>query len=148
MTRSDLSGLGGADETVEVERSTFALLSALVREPLSSVPAQAYDKGMVITRALGRTRVYLTGPELIQQAFVRQADALSKAEQGRVLKPALGTGLLTAEGADWRWQRRTLSPGFAHARLQALVPAMMAAAEAMRDTLLAETSGTAVGHRP
>ena len=133
-----------ATATVHVERSTAQLLAALVREPLSSVPSEAYDAGMVVTRARGRTRVYLTGPELIQDAFVRQADALSKGEQGRVLKPALGTGLLTAEGADWRWQRRTLSPGFAHARLQSLVPAMIAAAEAMRDALLAEPSGTAI----
>ena len=129
--------LGGASAIVNVERSAVALLAALVREPLTSVPEQAYDAGMVVTRALGRMRVYLTGPELVQEAFVRQADALTKSEQGRVLKPALGTGLLTAEGSDWRWQRRTLSPGFAHARLQSLVPAMIAAAEAMRDVLLA-----------
>ncbi len=129
--------LGGASAIVNVERSAVALLAALVREPLTSVPEQAYDAGMVVTRALGRMRVYLTGPELVQEAFVRQADALTKSEQGRVLKPALGTGLLTAEGSDWRWQRRTLSPGFAHARLQSLVPAMIAAAEATRDVLLA-----------
>lgn len=127
----------GVDGTVEVKRSASRLLAALVREPLSSVPVEAYDAGMVVTRALGRMRIYLTGPELIQEAFVRQADALTKSEQGRVLKPALGTGLLTAEGADWRWQRRTLSPGFAHTRLQSLVPAMIAAAEAARDALLA-----------
>ena len=127
----------GIDGTVEVKRSASRLLAALVREPLSSVPVEAYDAGMVVTRALGRMRIYLTGPELIQEAFVRQADALTKSEQGRVLKPALGTGLLTAEGADWRWQRRTLSPGFAHTRLQSLVPAMIAAAEAARDALLA-----------
>ena len=113
----------------------------MIREPLSSVPAEAYDAGMVVTRAVNRTRVYLTGPELIQDAFVRQVDALSKGEQGRILKPALGTGLLTAEGTDWRWQRRTLSPGFAHARLQKLVPAMIAAAEAARDGLLAGAQG-------
>ncbi len=135
---------GGASASVDVERSAFALLAALVREPLSSVPQQAYNAGMVVTRALGRMRIYLTGPELIQEAFVRQADALTKSEQGRVLKPALGTGLLTAEGADWRWQRRTLSPGFAHARLQSLVPAMIAAAEATRDALLARSPGTSV----
>ena len=134
----------GVDRTVEVDRSAARLLAALVREPLSSVPVEAYDAGMVVTRALGRMRIYLTGPELIQEAFVRQADSLSKGEQGRVLKPALGTGLLTAEGADWRWQRRTLSPGFAHARLQSLVPAMIAAAEAMRDRLLAAPAGTVV----
>ena len=128
------AGVGG---TVEVKRSASRLLAALVREPLTSVPVEAYDAGMVVTRALGRMRIYLTGPELIQEAFVRQADALTKSEQGRVLKPALGTGLLTAEGADWRWQRRTLSPGFAHTRLQSLVPAMIAAAEAARDALLA-----------
>ncbi len=143
-TREPIAAATNIGGTVEVDRSAARLLAALVREPLSSVPAEAYESGMVVTRALGRMRVYLTGPELIQEAFVRQADALSKGEQGRVLKPALGTGLLTAEGADWRWQRRTLSPGFAHARLQSLVPAMIAAAEATRDRLLVSPPGTIV----
>lgn len=129
---------------LHLERSTFGLLSALVREPLTSVPGQSYEHGLVVTRALGRMRVYLTDPELIQEAFVRQAESLSKGDQGRVLAPALGTGLLTAEGADWRWQRRTLSPGFAHTRLQGLVPSMIAAAEVMRDALLATPAGAAV----
>ena len=131
-------------EAVEIRRSTAQLLAALIREPLSSIPTEAYDAGMVVSRAAGRTRVYLTGPELIQDAFVRQVDALSKGEQGRILKSALGSGLLTAEGADWRWQRRTLSPGFAHSRLQSLVPAMIAAAEVTRDGLLAEAPGSVV----
>ena len=28
-------------------------------------------------------------------------------------RPALGEGLLTAEGAHWRWQRRGVAPAFA-----------------------------------
>ncbi len=139
-----VSSSGTTEPATHLERSTFALLAALVREPLHSVPDQSYERGLVVTRALRRMRVYLTDPELIQEAFVRQAEALSKGEQGRVLAPALGTGLLTAEGADWRWQRRTLSPGFAHSRLQLLVPSMIAAAEAMRDSLLAAPSDAAI----
>ena len=140
----DKVGHVACDATVRIERSTLKLLSSLIREPLSSVPDESYERGVVVSRALGRLRVYVTGPEFIQDAFVRQADALSKGDQGRVLKPALGSGLLTAEDADWRWQRRTLSPGFAHGRLQSLVPAMITAAEAARDALLALPPGSVV----
>ena len=41
----------------------------------------------------------------------------------------LGDGILTSEGASWRWQRRTAAPLFRPADLASLVPAMTAAAE-------------------
>src|SRR6185312_2517956 len=48
----------------------------------------------------------------------------------RVFHSTLGDGILTSEGASWRWQRRTTAPLFRPADLANLVPAMTSAAEA------------------
>ena len=55
----------------------------------------------------------------------------------RSLEPALGRGLLTAEGQHWRWQRRAASPLFRHEVILAFLPQMLAAAERRRDLWLA-----------
>ena len=45
-----------------------------------------------------------------------------------MLGPALGDGILTAEGVSWRWQRRAAAPLFRHQDLLRLVPEMAASA--------------------
>jgi len=47
----------------------------------------------------------------------------------RMLRPAIGNSLFTAEGVDWRWQRRAVAPVFAQRNVSALVPVMTATAE-------------------
>ena len=47
----------------------------------------------------------------------------------RMLRPAIGNSLFTAEGVDWRWQRRAVAPVFAQCNVSALVPVMTATAE-------------------
>ena len=104
---------------------------------------------MVLTRSLGRTRAYLCDPALIHEVLVRNADQLTKSlEMKRVLGTALGDGLLTADGAAWRWQRQALAPAFQHDKLARMIPAMIAAAEATRDRLLTLPDGAVVdiGH--
>lgn len=49
----------------------------------------------------------------------------------KVLRPLLGDGLLTAEGATWRRHRRLAQPAFHHEKLQAMTGAMVAEIEAM-----------------
>ena len=133
-------------DTVAVSRRwTPRVLGTIIRNPLAALPPEIYDHPVTLTSVLGRTRVYVTDPELIQDALVRQGDALAKSpELIRILGPALGSGLLTANGPAWRWQRRSLAPGFQHDRLLALVPAMIAAAEATRDRWLALPPGADV----
>src|SRR5262249_6828229 len=62
---------------------------------------------------------------LIDNAANYRKDAL----QHRVLSPGLGGGLLTAEGGDWRKQRRALAPLFTPRMIETFGPAMIAAAE-------------------
>lgn len=119
-------------------RMTLRTLAAVVRNPLDALPPAIFHEPVVRLRAGGIERIYLADPQLIQEALVGHAEALGKGrDMRRVLGPALGQGLLTAEGAHWRWQRRSTAGAFTPARLQALAPAMIACAQATRDRWLA-----------
>ncbi|WP_158809031.1 cytochrome P450 [Beijerinckia sp. L45] len=130
-------------------RSSLATMARIVRNPLDAFPPEVFDHRLVVSRIFGRDRVYVTDPVLIHEALVRNADALDKGQEiKRVLGPAIGEGLLTADGAHWRWQRQSMAPAFQHGRLLGLLPAMIVAAEQTRDRWRAAKPGTRfdVGH--
>ena len=60
----------------------------------------------------------------------------------RVFETLLGEGILTSQGAGWRWQRRTAAPLFRPADLAGLVPAMAAAADAQLARWSASPAGS------
>jgi cytochrome P450 len=141
--------IGGRFGTAVSRRSSLAVLGTIVRNPLAAIPRECFEYGITTARVFGRTRLYVSDPDLIQEALVRNGDALPKGpEVRRILGPALGQGLLTADGQTWRWQRRSIAPTFQHERLQDLLPPMIAAAEATRDRWLGSQPGTSVdvGH--
>ena len=127
----------------------LSTLRAVIRNPLEAMPADVFREPLVHMRVQGVNRIYLIDPDLIQEALVRHADDLIKSEDvRRTLGPALGQGLLTAEGAHWRVQRRSVAPVFQHQRLLKLVPPMIAAAERTRERWLRQPLGVPlrVGH--
>lgn len=118
-----------------VEPSARALplwlnLTRFVSNPLRALPRAIYEQPIV---TYGRKRplvAWITGPDLIEQVLVKRTDVFSKTRlDRRVLKALIGTGLLTAEGEHWRWQRRLASPLFRPADALSYVPAMAAAAD-------------------
>ena len=116
----------------------FSLLRTAVRNPIEIWPQAVYREPVYRRRFAGRDVAFFCDPDMIRETLVDQADAFEKAEpMRRALRPALGDALLTAEGADWRWQRRAASPIFRHERILAFAPAMLAAAETTRDRWLA-----------
>ena len=118
-------------------RLDLSTLRAVVRNPLDALPPEVFEAPLV--KGVGGTpqRWYVLEPELIQDVLVRRADRFPKTpENKRVLGPALGDGLLTAEGAHWRWQRRAAAPAFQPVKLAALAPAMLEAARETRDRWL------------
>jgi len=126
-------------------RSPLSVLPALVRDPLQALPPEVYHQPLVYSKIAGRERILITEPSLIHEALVRNADALSKGEDvRRALGPALGQGLLTADGGHWRWQRQSVAPAFRHEKLLGLLPAMVSAAERTRERWLASGSGAAI----
>lgn len=127
-------------------RSPLSVIPALVRDPLRALPPEIYHEPVVYSQVAGRRRVLLADPALIHEALVRNAEALNKGEDvRRALGPALGQGLLTADGAHWRWQRQSVAPAFRHEKLMGLLPAMIAAAEKTRDRWLASGPGSSIG---
>ncbi|NRP87577.1 Pentalenene oxygenase [Ensifer adhaerens] len=123
-------------------RSMPHVLLSLIRNPLDALPPEIFDEPVVFTRLGGKLRVYLADPELIYQALVRNSDALGKGEDvRRLLGPALGDGILTSDGAHWKWQRQSVAGAFRHEKLLELQPAMIAAAQRRRDLWLTHKDG-------
>lgn len=107
----------------------YLSLTRFVRNPLRSLPRTVYEQPIV---AYGRKRplvAWVTGPDLIEQVLVKRSDLFVKTRlDKRVLRPLIGTGLLTADGDHWRWQRKLASPLFRPSDAYSYVPAMTAAA--------------------
>ncbi len=121
---------------------TLRTLRTLVRNPMEAWPLAVYSEPMVVTHMLGRNTIFLSDPDLVQQVLVDDADSFIKAEpMRRALEPALGKGILTAEGARWRLQRRVAAPVFRPAHVNAFLPAMITASRATRDAWLALPPG-------
>ncbi|WP_434955554.1 cytochrome P450 [Labrys sp. La1] len=123
-----------ASEGVAVSRSSLlAVFSAMITNPLKVIPPEAFREPLVITRSGGKLRIFLTDPVLIHEALTTNSAALGKGEDTRRgLGPALGQGLLTADGEHWKWQRQSVAQGFRHEKLLAFLPTMIAAAERTR----------------
>jgi cytochrome P450 len=96
-----------------------------------------FDERFRHVRSLGQWYLLVYDPELAQAVLLDHADAFGRAEaQQRVFRPALGEGLLVAEGAEWRRQRRAASPAFRHESLRRMTSAFTEVAE-MRAARLA-----------
>lgn len=112
--------------------SLVRALRLLRANPIDAFSEAAYEAPVMdITR--GRNRVVLVNdPAAIARILVDNAAAYAKSEQQqRRLKPALGLGLLTAEGAEWRSARRIAAPLFSPRAIGALAKDMGEAADAM-----------------
>lgn len=116
-------------------------LAQFIRNPLRSLPQAVYQEPVV---TYGRKRplvAWVTDPELIEDILLKNAERFPKTRlDRRVLKPIVGDGLLTAEGENWRWQRKLASPLFRHTELLRYVPIMVDAAE--------ERAAAWAGHGP
>lgn len=98
--------------------------------PLSTWTQDHFEKPIVAAEsALGRITV-VSDPEAIRYILVDNAGNYRKDDvQRRILAPALGNGLVTAEGEEWKLQRRTLAPLFAARHVTSFFPAVARAGE-------------------
>lgn len=105
--------------------STFGLLRATIRNPVAAVPQAAYEQGCIRRRAGGRDVYSVMAPDLVETVLVHRHEDFTKSQvEARIFEPIVGRSLLTAEGQDWRWQRRLAAPAFRHGALAAYLPAM------------------------
>jgi cytochrome P450 len=123
--------------------ATLSTLRRLVRNPMETWPPEVYTERLLRGSFLGRTSFFVCAPDLAEQVLVDHADKIVKADtMRRALEPALGKGILTAEGARWRTQRRVAAPVFRPANVQSFVPAMLDGARATAARWAALPDGT------
>ncbi|HUN68900.1 MAG TPA: cytochrome P450, partial [Burkholderiales bacterium] len=108
----------------------LAFIATFVRNPLAVAPQAVYEQDLVANPAGRVQRLWITSPALVKAVLLDERDKFQKLSQIRMLAPLLGKGILTSEGADWKWQRQASSPMFRHQDLLGYVPTFVRAAEA------------------
>ncbi|MEQ9242347.1 cytochrome P450 [Roseovarius indicus] len=104
-------------------------LNAARSNILSIIPEIATRQPMVSGRTAKRWHMVMD-PDAIKRMLLENLDSYPKSLVTKnLLKPAIGESLFIAEGAHWRWQRRTAAPVFSHRNVMNLAPVMSAAAE-------------------
>ncbi len=92
---------------------TLALLRGLRDNPVATWTRWHFERPIVSGKSVLGNVAVVSDPGVIRHVLVENASNYDKGElQRRMLGGGLGTGLLLAEGADWRAQRRALAPLF------------------------------------
>jgi cytochrome P450 len=104
----------------------------LKRNPLECWASEHFEK-LVVTGGLPVGHVVIIShPAAIRRVLLEnEANYRKDNLQRRVLSAGLGEGLLSAEGHQWRSQRRTVAPLFARRTVTQSAPAMMDAVNAL-----------------
>lgn len=120
-------------------------LLQMIANPLYVWPRAMYENPYHGVKWIGRTFHYLRKPEHMKAVFLDHADIFKKSQfQKKLVGPALGEGLLTAEGEHWKFQRRAASPAFRIDALRALVPAFSHSAQETIERIKAMPRGASV----
>jgi cytochrome P450 len=108
----------------------FEALKVMLDNPIEGWPRAIYDEPVYVPPRRDFPLIYLCEPNAIRAVLVEHASTFPKAPVWmRLLKPLLGEGLLTAEGAHWRWQRHAAAPAFQPKHVMACGDAFGHAAE-------------------
>jgi cytochrome P450 len=110
----------------------IALLRTLKRNPLECWAVEHFERPIVSGGLPIGHALLVHEPTAIRHILLDNAANYRKDRlQRRVLSAGLSEGLLSAEGEQWRLQRRVLAPMFARKTVMDFAPAMMAAADAL-----------------
>ncbi|MGA0595914.1 cytochrome P450 [Enterovirga sp. CN4-39] len=120
----------------------FTFFRAARKNPLESWTEEHFEKPILAAQGvLGRVTV-LSDPAAIRHVLLDNARNYRKDDlQRRVLAPGLANGLLTAEGEEWRAQRRALAPLFSPRHVAGFAAAMDEAAQRLIRRLLRRGDG-------
>lgn len=111
--------------------SRLGFIYTLWRNPLEIWSRAHFDLPVLIGRTQMGMRAVVSDPAAVKRVFLDNAANYRKdALQLRVLRPGLGSGLLTADGEDWRAQRRALAPLFSPRQVADFASAMHRVARA------------------
>jgi cytochrome P450 len=114
----------------------IALFRVLASNPLEAWTEAHFEQPIVLGGlSIGRVAV-VSEPTAIRRVLLENAQNYQKDWlQRRVLSAGLTNGLLTAESAQWRTQRRLLAPLFARRSVMSFTAAMSEAAAALVERL-------------
>lgn len=108
------------------------LIAALRRNPLECWAKDHFEKPVVVGGLPFAHVVLVNDPRAIERILLGNAANYRKDSfQRRVLSAGLGDGLLSAEGDQWRVQRRTVAPVFGRKTIMEFAPDMIAASRAL-----------------
>lgn len=125
--------------------STLRYLRTVVRNPLEVWPEAIYRDRLYEDRFMGQHTLFVIDPDLVKQMLIDEPERYVKSEMmKRLLAPALGDGMLNADGASWRRQRRIVAPIFRPDRIASYVGTMLTAGEREADRLAALPDGATV----
>ena len=103
------------------------------RDPLRLFSTSQQLLGDVVRYRMGYIYVeQFSHPEQVRHVLVDAKDIYVKGTIWDKVKPLVGNGLVTADGEDWKRQRRLAQPVFQHGRLE---PVCMIMTEAIADVL-------------
>ena len=123
-------------------RGALSIILALRRNPIEIWCEADFERPVSLGRSILGLRGAAHDPVAVRRIFLDNAANYRKDDlQLRVLRPGLGSGLLTSEGDDWRMQRRALSPLFSPRQVADFAPAMQKVAEAAIDRLSSRRDG-------
>jgi cytochrome P450 len=116
--------------------STLGILSALARNPVEIWSQAHFERPMLIGQTWFGSRAVVSDPAAVRRVLLENVVNYRKDEvQLRILRPGLGTGLLTAEGETWKAQRRALAPLFSPRQVASFAPAMHRVAQNAAEAL-------------
>ncbi|MGZ3399683.1 MAG: cytochrome P450 [Caulobacteraceae bacterium] len=98
---------------------------------------RAYEMSMFGGKRFGMHTLMVNDPEGVRHVAAGDAKGLyhKSITTRRLVRPAAGEGLVLAEGAEWRKQRRVLAPAFTPNNVNLFIPHFKAAAEALLSDL-------------
>jgi cytochrome P450 len=135
-------------EVVPPERplTGFRAVAAIKNNPIEAMPRGVFEGPCVDQRLLGRQLLWVADPEGVKTVLLDEVENFPKGfVQARVLRPITGDGLLTSDGAHWRFQRRAAAPEFTPAKALAFTPVFAAASTTALAGLRAALAGAANG---
>ncbi|MEN3380992.1 MAG: hypothetical protein V7608_1036 [Hyphomicrobiales bacterium] len=123
-----------APEPLTEPLGPLALYRALRTNAVSAWRREAYEEPYIADRNILGGYVLLADPDLIRRVLIDNAANYPKdALQLEKLEPAVGRGLLTADGESWRLQRRTVAPLFQPQSVERYLAPMAASIDALLD---------------
>ena len=145
MTLTDTAFRPPAPTPRKAPAGPLKTIAIIRRNPLELWSQAHYEQPILVGRSMLGERAVVSEPSAVRRIFLDNAANYRKDElQLRILRPGLGSGLLTSEGDAWRAQRRVLAPLFSPRQVSAFTPSMHDVARANVERLRRKRAGRIV----